>query len=133
MIPEPCGLLPSTLTCLSVFLLARAGHIRVSAGSCSAADRAFGAQRFSGGRTGRSDGAALRAAFGRFRAGIEFPGLDLGFQGLGYDSEVSGQSPVRQSRNSEAQSHFNLQPYLGPYNLRCFWWVEPKTLVNYDA
>ena len=62
-IPEPCGLLPSTLVYPS-----RAGNIRVPADSCfctrlvAAADRAFGAQRQSVGRGGASR--RLRRGFG---------------------------------------------------------------------
>ena len=58
----------------SVFLLARD-----SQAPCQLADRAFGAQRFSGGRTGRrfappSGGAALRTALGAaLRAALGAP------------------------------------------------------------
>ncbi len=61
------ALLPSTLFTFSVQGTSVLLLIRALYAPCQLADRAFGAQRFSGGRTGRrfappSGGAALRAA-----------------------------------------------------------------------
>ena len=77
---NPGGLLPSTL-----IYPHRAGDIRALADSCfytrleSAADRAFGAQRFSGGRSGRRFAPPL--------AGLR------GFKGRQFSSETSEPSP----------------------------------------
>jgi len=50
---EPCGLLPSTLLTFAVQGASVFPLIRVSFGPCQLADRAFGAQRISGGRAVR--------------------------------------------------------------------------------
>ena len=80
MIPEPCGLLPSTRTCLS-----HAGNIRVLAGLCLA--RALPARRSRLRRSAvfrRSGGAALRAAMGRLRRPMA-----LFYRALNQESEVT--------------------------------------------
>ena len=69
IIPQPCGLLPSTLTYLD-----RARNISVLAGLCfcthieSAADRAFGAQR-----QGSRALFGAKGPFGPLRAPLGFP------------------------------------------------------------